>query len=146
MAIIDEIIRIEDASSIIKAKTAALGLDKVGGGKISPSDKLDVQDEEIDEHQFTFGENGEVKLPKLTDEDFGDPTEPEIEISDEEINNLVNVLNASGGLDLKFTAPDEDSKNVTEDIHSEENTSDEPIKADDAEEISELTKKFLGED
>ena len=112
----------------------------------SVADKLDVQDEEIDEHQFTFGENGEVKLPKLTDEDFGDPTEPEIEISDEEINNLVNVLNASGGLDLKFTAPDESSENVTEDIHSEENTSDEPIKADDAEEISELTKKFLGED
>ena len=47
---------------------------------------------------------------------------------------------------MKFTSPDEDSKNVTEDIHSEENTSDEPIKADDAEEISELTKKFLGED
>ena len=112
----------------------------------SVADKLDTQDEEIDEHQFTFGENGEVKLPKLTDEDFGDPTDPEIEISDEEINNLVNVLNASGGLDLKFTSPDEDSKNVTEDIHSEENTSDEPIKADDAEEISELTKKFLGED
>ena len=112
----------------------------------SVADKLDVQDEEIDEHQFTFGENGEVKLPKLTDEDFGDPTEPEIEISDEEINNLVNVLNASGGLDLKFTAPDESSENVTEDIHSEEDISDEPVKADEAEEISELTKKFLGED
>ena len=112
----------------------------------SVADKLDVQDEEIDEHQFTFGENGEVKLPKLTDEDFGDPTEPEIEISDEEINNLVNVLNASGGLDLKFTSPDEDSKNVTEDIHSEEDISDEPVKVDEAEEISELTKKFLGED
>ena len=111
----------------------------------SVADKLDVQDEEIDEHQFTFGENGEVKLPKLTDEDFGDPTEPEIEISDEEINNLVNVLNASGGLDLKFTAPDESSENVTEDIHSEEDISDEPVKADEAEEISELTKKFLGE-
>ena len=69
-----------------------------------------------------------------------------IHLSDEEINNLVNVLNASGGLDLKFTSPDEDSKNVTEDIHSEENTSDEPVKADEAEEISELTKKFLGED
>ena len=26
----------------------------------SVADKLDVQDEEIDEHQFTFGENGEV--------------------------------------------------------------------------------------
>ena len=112
----------------------------------SVADKLDVQDEEIDEHQFTFGENGEVKLPKLTDEDFGDPTEPEIEISDEEINNLVNVLNASGGLDLKFTAPDESSENVTEDIHSEEDISDEPVKADASEEISELTKKFLGED
>ena len=112
----------------------------------SVADKLDTQDEEIDEHQFTFGENGEVKLPKLTDEDFGDPTEPEIEISDEEINNLVNVLNASGGLDLKFTAPDESSENVTEDIHSEEDISDEPVKADEAEEISELTKKFLGED
>ena len=112
----------------------------------SVADKLDVQDEEIDEHQFTFGENGEVKLPKLTDEDFGDPTEPEIEISDEEINNLVNVLNASGGLDLKFTAPDESSENATEDIHSEEDISDEPVKADEAEEISELTKKFLGED
>ena len=66
--------------------------------------------------------------------------------SDEEINNLVNVLNASGGLDLKFTAPDESSENVTEDIHSEEDISDEPVKADEAEEISELTKKFLGED
>lgn len=43
MAIIDEIIRLDDASSIIKAKTAALELDKVGGGKISSSDKLDVQ-------------------------------------------------------------------------------------------------------
>ena len=112
----------------------------------SVADKLDVQDEEIDEHQFTFGENGEVKLPKLTDEDFGDPTDPEIEISDEEINNLVNVLNASGGLDLKFTAPDESSENVTEDIHSEEDIFDEPVKADEPEEISELTKKFLGED
>ena len=107
---------------------------------------INAQDEEIDEHQFTFGENGEVKLPKLTDKDFGDPTEPEIEISDEEINNLVNVLNASGGLDLKFTSPDESSENVTEDIHNKKVTSDESIKADEAEEISELTKKFLGED
>ena len=48
--------------------------------------------------------------------------------------------------DLKFTAPDESSENVTEDIHSEEDISDEPVKADEAEEISELTKKFLGED
>lgn len=37
-------------------------------------------------------------------------------------------------------------KNVTEDIHSEEDISDEPVKADEAEEISELTKKFLGKD
>ena len=130
---------ISQMSLVAKIKSLSSNLNSV-------ADKLDVQDEEIDEHQFTFGENGEVKLPKLTDEDFGDPTEPEIEISDEEINNLVNVLNASGGLDLKFTAPDESSENVTKDIHSEEDISDEPVKADEAEEISELTKKFLGED
>ena len=43
MAIIDEIIRLDDASSIIKAKTASHKNDKVAGGKISSSDKLDVQ-------------------------------------------------------------------------------------------------------
>jgi len=44
MAIIDQITRIETAASIIKAKTASLELDKAdGNGKISSSDKLDVQ-------------------------------------------------------------------------------------------------------
>lgn len=43
MAIIDQIERLESAADIIKAKTAELGLDKVGGGKISASDNLTVQ-------------------------------------------------------------------------------------------------------
>ena len=110
----------------------------------SVADKLDAQGDEIDEHQFTFGENGEVKLPKLTDEDFGDSADSDIEISDEEINNLVNVLNASGGMDFKFSTPDESIENA--DIHIEEEDTEEPQKADDAQAISELTKKFLGED
>ena len=114
----------------------------------SVADKLDSQEDEIDEHQFTFGENGEVKLPSLTDEDFGDSDGSDIEISDEEISNLVNVLNAGGGLDFKFTAPDEDADADIEPdgVHSEEAVTEEPVKSDESEDISELTKKFLGED
>ena len=114
----------------------------------SVADKLDSQEDEIDEHQFTFGENGEVKLPSLTDEDFGDSDSSDIEISDEEISNLVNVLNAGGGLDFKFTAPDEDeAADIEPDgVHSEEAVTEEPVKSDESEDISELTKKFLGED
>ena len=114
----------------------------------SVADKLDSQEDEIDEHQFTFGENGEVKLPNLTDEDFGDSDGSDIEISDEEISNLVNVLNAGGGLDFKFTAPDEDADADIEPdgVHSEEAVTEEPVKSDESEDISELTKKFLGED
>lgn len=112
----------------------------------SVADKLDSQEDEIDEHQFTFGENGEVKLPSLTDEDFGDSDGSDIEISDEEISNLVNVLNAGGGLDFKFTAPDEDADIEPDGVHSEEAVTEEPVKSDESEDISELTKKFLGED
>ena len=43
MAIVTQITRLENAATTIKTKTAALELDKVGGGKISASDKLDVQ-------------------------------------------------------------------------------------------------------
>ena len=71
MAIIDEIIRIEEASSIIKAKTAALELDKVGGGKISSSDKLDAQAAAINAitkgtpvTQKLSSSNTSVSLPK----------------------------------------------------------------------------------
>ena len=114
----------------------------------SVADKLDSQEDEIDEHQFTSGENGEVKLPSLTDEDFVDSDGSDIEISDEEISNLVNVLNAGGGLDFKFTAPDEDeAADIEPDgVHSEEAVTEEPVKSDESEDISELTKKFLGED
>lgn len=114
----------------------------------SVADKLDSQEDEIDEHQFTFGENGEVKLPSLTDEDFGDSDGSDIEISDEEISNLVNVLNAGGGLDFKFTAPDEaEATEIEPDgVHSEDAVTEEPVKSDESEDISELTKKFLGED
>ncbi len=114
----------------------------------SVADKLDSQEDEIDEHQFTFGENGEVKLPSLTDKDFGDSDGSDIEISDEEISNLVNVLNAGGGLDFKFTAPDEDeAADIESDgVHSEDAVTEEPVKSDESEDISELTKKFLGED
>ena len=51
MAIIDEIIRIEDASSIIKAKTVALGLDKVDGGKIKADTWYTMVNGEIVEAQ-----------------------------------------------------------------------------------------------
>ena len=54
MAIIDEVLRLEDAGSTIKTKTAQLGLDKAqadGGGKISSADKLDVQARAINEIQ-----------------------------------------------------------------------------------------------
>lgn len=47
MAIIDQILRLEAAANIIKDKTAELELDKVGGGKISPSDNLTVQADAI---------------------------------------------------------------------------------------------------
>ena len=43
MAIIDEVIRLEGAATIIKAKTAELSLSKPGGGTISSADKMDVQ-------------------------------------------------------------------------------------------------------
>ena len=114
----------------------------------SVADKLDSQEDEIGEHLFTLGENGEVKLPSFTDEDFGDSDGSDIEISDEEISNLVNVLNAGGGLDFKFTAPDEDeAADIEPDgVHSEEAVTEEPVKSDESEDISELTKKFLGED
>ena len=51
MAIIDEVLRLEGAAATIKNKTAALELDKVsadGSGKISSSDKMDVQARAID--------------------------------------------------------------------------------------------------
>lgn len=54
MAVIDEILRIEGAAGIIKAKTVALGLDKDsqdGNGKVSSSDKLDVHARAIDDIQ-----------------------------------------------------------------------------------------------
>ena len=54
MAIIDEVLRLEGAANTIKAKTAALGLDKAvedGIGKVSTSDTLDIQARAIDEIQ-----------------------------------------------------------------------------------------------
>ena len=51
MAIIDEVLRLEGAAATIKSKTAALELDKAsadGSGKISSSDKMDVQARAID--------------------------------------------------------------------------------------------------
>lgn len=43
MSIVSEISRIESAVSVIKTKTAQLGLSKPGGGTISAADKVDVQ-------------------------------------------------------------------------------------------------------
>ena len=43
MAIIDEILRLESAASIIKAKTAELGLEKSSGVPVSISDNLTAQ-------------------------------------------------------------------------------------------------------
>lgn len=54
MAVIDEILRLEEAADIIKAKTVSLGLDKDvqdGSGKVSATDKLDVHARAIDEIQ-----------------------------------------------------------------------------------------------
>ena len=63
-------------------------------------------------------------------------------------STLVNVLNAGGRLDFKFTAPDEDeAADIEPDgVHSEDAVTEEPVKSDESEDISELTKKFLGED
>ena len=52
MAIIDEVLRLEGAANIIKAKTADLELDKAsadGIGKVSTSDTLDIQARAINE-------------------------------------------------------------------------------------------------
>lgn len=52
MAIIDEVLRLEGAANIIKAKTADLELEKAsadGSGTVSSSDTLDVQARAINE-------------------------------------------------------------------------------------------------
>ncbi len=99
----------------------------------SVADKLDTHSDEVDEHQFTFGENGEVKLPILTDADFGTDGD-DVEISNEDISNLVNILNSSGTMSFSL-------EGSSDDVHNDlnEDTDSDGI-------ISDLTKKFLGEE
>lgn len=71
MAIVDQIERLENAANVIKAKTAELELDKVGGGKVSASDNLTVQAAAINNiskgtpvNQKLTASTSSVSLPK----------------------------------------------------------------------------------
>ncbi|MBQ2775139.1 MAG: hypothetical protein IJF40_04550 [Clostridia bacterium] len=109
----------------------------------SVADKLDSEEERIDKEQFTFGENGEVHLPFLDEGHFGLSGEG-IDISDDDIRNLVNMLESNSKIDepvseILDSLKDEDKEEISEDDVSktvETQTLSE-------EEIAEMTRKFL---
>ena len=47
---------------------------------------------------------------------------------------------------MKYPDEDEAADIEPDGVHSEEAVTEEPVKSDESEDISELTKKFLGED
>ncbi len=119
----------------------------------SVADKLDYEEERIDKEQFTFGENGELQLPFLKEGHFGISGE-DIDISDDDIRNLVNMLESNSKIDepvseILDSLKDEDEvkEETTEETTEEEAIADvsEPIEAPtfSEEEIAEMTRKFL---
>ena len=140
----DDIMQMSDNFGVVVASLVSK-INSLSSNLSSVADKLDTQEDGIDEHQFTFGENGEVRLPELTEGDFGE-ADGDIEISDEEISNLVHILNATDG-NLEFKLP----CSMSEKKDSEEKTAEAPDptesqSSDDSEKISELTRKFLGDE
>lgn len=140
----DDITQMSDNFGVVVASLVSK-INSLSSNLSSVADKLDTQEDEIDEHQFTFGENGEVRLPELTEGDFGE-ADGDIEISDEEISNLVHILNGTNG-NFEFKLPD----NMSEKKEPEEKTEEAPEtnesqSSDDSEKISELTRKFLGDE
>lgn len=140
----DDITQMSDNFGVVVASLVSK-INSLSSNLSSVADKLDTQEDEIDEHQFTFGENGEVRLPELTDGDFGE-ADDDIEISDEEISNLVHILNGTNG-NFEFKLPDNMSdKKEPEEKTEEAPETNESQSSDDSEKISELTRKFLGDE
>lgn len=140
----DDIMQMSDNFGVVVASLVSK-INSLSSNLSSVADKLDTQEDEIDEHQFTFGENGEVRLPELTEGDFGE-ADGDIEISDEEISNLVHILNGTNG-NFEFKLPDNMSdKKEPEEKTEEAPETNESQSSDDSEKISELTRKFLGDE
>ncbi len=124
----DDITQISDNFGVVVASLVSK-INSLSSNLTSVADKLDAEEERIDKEQFTFGENGEVHLPMLTENDFGMPEDDGVEISDDEIKNLVDILEGSLHRDIHDVETSEETEKSSEKMTDEE--------------IAELTRRFL---
>lgn len=124
----DDITQISDNFGVVVASLVSK-INSLSSNLTSVADKLDAEEERIDKEQFTFGENGEVHLPTLTENDFGMPEDDGVEISDDEIKNLVDILEGSLHRDIHDVETPEETEKSSEKMTDEE--------------IAELTRRFL---
>ena len=124
----DDITQISDNFGVVVASLVSK-INSLSSNLTSVADKLDAEEERIDKEQFTFGENGEVHLPTLTENDFGMSEDDGVEISDDEIKNLVDILEGSLHRDIHDVETPEETEKSSEKMTDEE--------------IAELTRRFL---
>ena len=91
-------------------------LNELSSNLTGVADSLDESEAQSEEKKYVFGENSDVRMPKLSEKDFDAQAEDEDDISQEEIDELLKRLNITMVSNDEVEDAIEEKENVEESV------------------------------